>query len=232
MHSTYAWANRKRVCLSTAEAEQRCTPREKGHRPPLQWGVCGKSEAGQRPPRRCPEWRGRGEEVTPVTHARQSPHLCLPLANYLVSFVTPDWSMDPPRDACTTFLLKRIPPQRSMGVCPHLLWGEVPSLLDPREASLHTIRQGRLPWPQEWASYLFALAELSFCHYLCLGVSGGEQKLSFTPRDKHQASSPEAHCLPPHNETISFPVSGLWLLIHSIILKLYFPTMQVCNSSP
>ena len=177
-------------------------------------------------------WVKRARWGGDASHSRVTVPPSLFTFGQLPSFVTPDWSMDPPRDACTTFLLKRIPPQRSMGVCPHLLWGEVPSLLDPREASLHTIRQGRLPWPQEWASYLFALAELSFCHYLCLGVSGGEQKLSFTPRDKHQASSPEAHCLPPHNETISFPVSGLWLLIHSIVLKLYFPTMQVCNSSP
>ena len=29
--------------------------------------------------------------------------LCFPLANYLVSFFTPDWSMDPPQDAYTTF---------------------------------------------------------------------------------------------------------------------------------
>lgn len=151
----------------------------------------------------------RGEEVTPVSHARQSPHLCLPLANYLVSFFTPDRAMDPPQDACTTFLLKQIPPQRSMGVCPHLLWGEVPSLFDPQEASLHTCRQGRLPRPQEWASYLCCSRAQLLPPPLSLGVSGGEQKLSFTPRDKHQAPSPEALCLPPHNETISFPVSGL-----------------------
>ena len=29
--------------------------------------------------------------------------LCLPLAHYLVSFFTSDWSLDPPQNACTAF---------------------------------------------------------------------------------------------------------------------------------
>ena len=48
---------------------------------------------------RHPEWGGD------VSHLYRTvlPGLCLPLANYLVSFFTPDWSMDPPKDACATF---------------------------------------------------------------------------------------------------------------------------------
>ena len=130
--------------------------------------------------------------MTPVSHARQSPHLCLPLANDLVSFFTPDWAMDPPQDACTTFLLKQIPPQRSMGVCPHLLWGEVPSLFDPQEASLHACRQGRLPWPQEWASYLcFSRAQLLPlpCPWECLGENKSSVLLHVT-NTRHPAQRP------------------------------------------
>ena len=61
------------------------------------------------------------------------------------------------------FLLRWIPLQRPM-CCSHLLWGGVPSPFVPQRASLRRCRQGSFPWPQEWSSYLFTSAELSFHH--------------------------------------------------------------------
>ena len=60
--------------------------------------------------------------------------LCFYLANYLIYFFTPVWSMDPSQDA---FLLRWIPPQKPMGAYLHLLWGGAPSLLATNKASLH-----------------------------------------------------------------------------------------------
>ena len=56
--------------------------------------------------------------------------LCFYLANYLVYFFTPVWSMDPSQDA---FLLRWIPPQKPMGACLHLLWGGAPSLFNHQQ---------------------------------------------------------------------------------------------------
>ena len=129
-------------------------------------GACNESEAGQRPPEMS---RARRAQWRDASHSRETvPRPPAPIFVYLwpiTLFLSHTWLVHgPPQDACTTFLLKWIPSQRAMGVWPHLLWGWVPSLFNPQEAPLHTGRQGRLPWPQEWASYLFALAELSFCH--------------------------------------------------------------------
>ena len=81
-----------------------------------------------------------------------------------------------------------------MGACPHLLWGEVPSLFHPQEAFFHMYRQVNLPWPQEWAPYLLVLVELSFTTNFVLRQSGWKH----TPLVNYQVSSPEANCPLPH----------------------------------
>ena len=55
------------------------------------------------------------------------------------------------------------PHHRPVGACPHLFWDGTPSLLDSQGASLNMCRHRSLPWPQEWALYLFTSAEISFC---------------------------------------------------------------------
>ena len=68
-------AHRKTVCSSSSEGGQRYTPAEE----------CGV--------RRNTVW-------TCLNHLYGTAllGLCLPLANYLVSFFTPDWSMHLPKD--------------------------------------------------------------------------------------------------------------------------------------
>ena len=101
-----------------------------------------------------------------------------PITLFPSSHLTGPWSS--PR-CVRNCLLRRIPPLRLMGACLRLSC--LCFLFDPQEAFLRMGRQGRLPWPQEWAPYLFALAELSFTTSFVLGVSGWEQKFSFTPLD-------------------------------------------------
>ena len=75
---------------STSETRQRYTSGKE----------CRHSESGGAP---------EGGDVSHL-HTAFLLGLCLPLANYLVSalvnylvsFFTPDWSMDPPQDACAT----------------------------------------------------------------------------------------------------------------------------------
>ena len=120
------------------------------------------------------------------------------------------------------FLLRWIPLQRPMGVCPHLLWGGTPALLILWRAFLCT---GKSSWPQEWSSYLFTLANLSFYHKAnlrsVLDVSGWEQNFSFTPLGKHQLSSPAAHLSP----------TSVWLQGErwSLWLYLSFPSLCLLN---
>ena len=63
-------------------------------------------------------------------------------------------------------LLRWMPQQRPVGVCPHL-WGVAPFFCDPQEAFLCMCIHRCFPWCQKYAPYLFTLAELSFCHLLC-----------------------------------------------------------------
>ena len=91
------------------------------------------------------------------------------------------------------FLLRWIPPQRTMDAGPHLLWGGIPSLFNPQgafrcmcgEGSFPDLRSGHLiPSLQQSSD-----SATSFV----LGVSGWIQSLNFSPLDKHQLSSPGAH---------------------------------------
>ena len=53
--------------------------------------------------------------------------LCLPLANYLASFFTPDWSLNPPQDAWATF--SKMDPTTEACGCMFILimgWGPLP----------------------------------------------------------------------------------------------------------
>ena len=94
-----------------------------------------------------------------------SPGLCLPLANYLVSFFTPDWSLNPPQDAWATFS-KMDPTAEACGWMSILImgWG-TPPFRPPRSLPAH-VQTGDLFLDLRRAS-LFTLAELSFCHQLC-----------------------------------------------------------------
>ena len=176
--------------------------------------ACSESEAGQRP-RRRPGWGGRSD-VMQVTHARQSPtppprpHLCLPLANYLVSFshLTGPWTS--PR-CMYNFSSKMDPITEGYGCLATLIMGLGPLPIQPprRPPAHRQTGKTSLTSGVGTLSLSFSRAQL-LPLALSLGVSGREQRLSFTPWDKYQASSPEAHCLPPHHETVSFPVSGLW----------------------
>ena len=101
------------------------------------------------------------------------------LANYLVSFFKPDRSLDPPQD------FAKMDPTAEAYSCISILimgWSPLP-FWTPRSLLCMYGRES-FPWSQEWAPYLFALAELSFYHYV-IGVFGWEQSLNFTPLAKH-----------------------------------------------
>ena len=87
--------------------------------------------------------------------------LCLPLANYLVSFFTPGWSMAAPQDVPTTFCYDGSHP-KGLWVQVHNYYGG-PSIFDSQEAFLHMCRQGVFLCFRS-VHLISALAELSFWH--------------------------------------------------------------------
>ena len=56
-------------------------------------------------------------------YRRVLPGLCLSLANYLVSFFTSDWSIDPPQDAWATFFAKIDPTIEAYGCMSTFIMG-------------------------------------------------------------------------------------------------------------
>ena len=106
-----------------------------------------------------------GKEVTSVTYTGQSFPVFVhiwPTILFLVSHPTGPRTlptmraqlfvqMDPTAEACGCTSTPLI-----MGWRPLPFW--------PQGDFLHMDRQGIFPWPQEWSSYLFTSAELSFCH--------------------------------------------------------------------
>ena len=75
-------------------------------------------------------------------------------------------------------------------------WGQRP-FQSPRSFPAH-VKTGKSFWPLKWTPYLFFQQSSAFATSLVLGVSEWAQgRLSFTPLDKHQVSSPEAHRLLP-----------------------------------
>ena len=108
----------------------------------------------------CPGW-ARMQYGGDVNHLyrRVLPGLGLSLANYLVSFFTPDWSLDPPRD------FAKMDPTAEAYRCMSILimgWSSLPFLT--LRSLLCMCGRESFPWPQEWAPYLFVLAELHFYH--------------------------------------------------------------------
>ena len=109
------------------------------------------------------------------------------------------------------FFLRLITPQRPLGPCPFLLWGEASSLFDPQEVFPHLCRQGSLPGPQEWAPYLYS----SRAQLLPLALSLeclGENKGRLTPLDKYQLSSPGPIHLLPQLKQQKYIISQFWRL--------------------
>ena len=145
----YGRAHRKIFCLSNSEAGQRYTPKEWVTYPERSAGILNEAE--------------HNKEVMWITYIGQSFWVFVYLwPTILVFFFI--WLVLEPSPRCVhDFFLRWIPLQRPRAACPHLLWGGAPSFFDPQEGFLLMCRQESLPWSQEWAPYLFALAELSFC---------------------------------------------------------------------
>ena len=76
-----------------------------------------------------------------------------------------------------------------------LIIGWALSLFDPQEAFLDICRQGSLPGPQEWASYLFSRTQLLplALSLKCLGENKG---LVLLHSNKHQVPSSGVHLSP------------------------------------
>ena len=112
---------------------------------------------------RCPEWGGAWYGGG-INHQYRTVllGLCLPLANYLVSFFTPDWSMEPPQDACATFCYGGSHCVEAYECMFMLIMGWCPLLFRPSRNLLVHVQTRKLPWSQEWTPYLLAWAELSF----------------------------------------------------------------------
>lgn len=74
----------------------------------------------------CPEEEPGGGDVSPSFRTVLL-GLRLPLADHLVSFFTPDWSLHPPHDVGTTFA-KTDPPTEACGCMSTLImrWGPLP----------------------------------------------------------------------------------------------------------
>ena len=85
------------------------------------------------PPNEGAQWRGG------LNHLSRTvlPGLCLHLANYLVSFFTPDWSQDPPQHACSIFA-KMDPTPEACGCMSTLImgWRSLP-FWPPRRLLVH-----------------------------------------------------------------------------------------------
>ena len=115
------------------------------------------------------------------------PGFCLPLANYLVFFprTLPNIYMH--------FLLRWIPPQRTMGAGPHLLWGGILSLFYPQGAFRCMCGEGSFPDLRSGLLIPSLQQSSDSATSFVLGVSGWIQSLNFPPLDKHQLSSPGPH---------------------------------------
>ena len=129
------------------------------------------------------------------------------------------------------FLLRWTPPQKPVGVCPHLLWAGTPSLYDPRGVFLCSCRQGsfpdlrnghpsgRLPSSLQQSSAPAARFVLE-----CLGENKASVSLHFQtpgvqPRGLSTSSlssrGPNHLCPPPHTGSSRF-------------MRRYFLTFRIC----
>ena len=104
------------------------------------------------------------------------------------------WLVLGPSPRCVfNFLLRWIPPLRSVRVCLHLLCLGTPPFLTPKEPSCTCA--DREVFPDLRSGHLISLLQQSSASAtgFVLGASGWEQSFSFTSLDKHQLSSPWAH---------------------------------------
>ena len=70
------------------------------------------------------------------------PGLCLPLANYLVSFFTPDLPYNPPQHICIALFQEGFQPRGLRGPLHYLLWDGAPPFLTPEEPSCTLVPGG------------------------------------------------------------------------------------------
>ena len=124
------------------------------------------------------------------------PGLCLPLTDYLVSLSMPDWPMDPAQDACATFCWDSSH-CRGLWVHVHTYYGVgSPPFSTPKSIPSH-VQTGKSSLTSGAGTLSLLQQHSAFTTSFVLRVSGWEQRLSFTPLNNHQVSSPETHCLLP-----------------------------------
>jgi len=139
-----------------------------------------------------------------------------------IYFFIPTWLVlgSSPRCLCN-FLLRWIPPQRPVGICPHLLWDGAPSLFDLQGAFLHMCR--RKVFLDLRSRHLISLLQQSSASAtsFVLGMSGWKKVQSYstwqTPAVQHR--DPSISYVSCKREWCYVNKITLWLLKHNMLLK-------------